>query len=107
MSETITVIENLHYIVAVLATLGAGYVYHQKLREDLINQKIDMLDKFNREHADNCLAGLKEINTKLDKLSGELAEHNAEYSVLRVEVDNVKEQVGKLSAWFSAVIDKK
>jgi len=100
-------VETLHYIVAVLSVLGGAFLYHQRLREQLLVQRMDMLDNFNREHADNCLRGLKEINEKLDKINDAISKHNAEYSVLRVEVDGIKEQVSHLNAWFSSVIDNK
>jgi len=99
-------LENLHYIVGILATLGGFALWVIRMHIKMIEQKMDMQEKFNREHADNCLAGLKEINKKLDKLSADISKHNAEYSAVRVEVDNIKEKVGRLEAWFGAVIEK-
>lgn len=100
-------LESIHYIVGVLAAVGSFALWVVKMHIQMLEQKIDLQDKFNREHADNCLNGLKEINAKLDDLKADIAKHNAEYSVLRVEVDAVKEQVGKLSAWFTSLIDRK
>lgn len=98
--------EVIHYVVGVLSIIGSAFLYHQRLREQLITQRIDMMDKFNREHADNCFNGLKEISKKLDDLKANISEHNAEYSAVKVEVENIKNKVDRLEAWFGKIIEK-
>ena len=99
--------ETLHYIIVILSVIGGGFIYHQKLREQLITQRIDMMDTFNREHATNCLEGLKEINRKLDDLREQISHHDIEYTTVRNDVDNIKVKVDRLEAWFGKVIESK
>jgi len=99
--------DTIHYIVAILSVIGSAFLYNQRSREELINQRIDMIDQFNREHADNCLSGLKEINKKLDDLKDQISRHDIENSTVKLEVENIKGKVDRLEAWFGKVIEQK
>jgi len=82
--------ETIHYVVVVLTAIATFFIYHQRLREELINQRIDMLDQFNRQHAENCLDGLKEIKETLKKIEAQLTEHTVNNAAIQIEVERLK-----------------
>lgn len=104
--------ETIHYIFAVLAVIGAFAAHYLSTREQQIyvsitslETRIDKIEKVDHEQFKQCIDLIKEINTKLDDIKDTLSQHAIANSALTTEVDNIKEKVGRLEAWFGAVIE--